>query len=121
MISSFFKSREDFWSLHPIWLVPDGVMPNIDQNGRYTLPNAEGQMGAVVYLEGEFGEDKLSPQIYAMSSSMQLWFETNAPNFHSSFDLSQVSGGGGVLAVNHDIFRDLQSGIIFLSMGWREN
>lgn len=122
VISSFFKSREEFWSLHPIWLVPDkATVPTMDENGRYTLPNAEGQMGAVVYLTGEFGEDKLSPQIYAMSSTMELWFETNAPNYHNSIDLSQMSGGGGVLGVNHDIFRDLQSGIIFLSMGWREN
>ena len=119
IISDFFKSREDFWSLHPIWLVPDGVMPIPDKNGHYTLAYTEGQAGAVVYLMGEFGEDKLSPQIYAMSSTMQLWLQTNAPNYHSEIDLSTISGGGGVLAVNHDIFRDLESGIIKLSKGWK--
>ena len=119
IIADFFKSREDFWSLHPIWLVPDGIVPLLDENGRYKLPYSEGQTGAVVYLMGEFGDDKLSPQLYAMSSSMQIWLETNAPNYHNEFDISQISGGGGVLAVNHDIFRDLESGIIKLSKGWK--
>lgn len=118
-ISQFFKSREDFWSMHPIWLVPDGVIPSLDQNGRYTLPYTEGQMATVIYLMGEFGEDNLSPQIYAMSSNMQLWAETNASHFHNNFDMSQISSSGGVLAVNHDIFRDLQSGLIVLSKGWK--
>lgn len=119
VISQFFQSREDFWSLHPIWLVPAGIIPGVDENGRYQLQYTEGQAGAVVYLMGEFGEDKLSPQIYAMSSSMQLWMETNAPNYHSSTDLSVLSSGGGVLAVNHDIFRDLESGTIKLNKGWK--
>ncbi|MBR1582625.1 MAG: hypothetical protein IJ663_02605 [Spirochaetales bacterium] len=119
VISDFFKSREDFWSLHPIWLVPDGVVPLLDEKGRYKLPFTDAQLGAVVYLTGEFGEDKLSPQLYALSSSMQVWMETNAPNYHHETDMSKLSEGGGVLAVNHDIFRDLESGIIILSMGWR--
>lgn len=118
-ISQFFKSREDFWSLHPIWLVPDGVIPALDQNGRYTLPFTEGQAATVIYLMGEFGEDNMSPQIYAMSSNMQLWAETNASHFHNSFDMSQITSDGGVLAVNHDIFRDLESGLIVLSKGWK--
>jgi len=121
VISDFFKTREEFWSLHPIWLVPEGVIPFLDEKGRYKLPHSEGQTGVVVYLTGEFEDDKLSPQLYALSSSMQLWLETNAPNYHNEFDMSQMNDGGGVLAVNHDIFRDLESGLIVLSMGWRED
>ena len=118
-ISAFFKSREDFWSLHPIWLVPDGVVPNLNKEGRYTLPYTEGQMATVMYLMGEFEDDGMSPRIYCMSSSMQAWQKVNAPRFHSSFDLG-ITNSGGVLAVNHDIFRDLASGVIKLTKGWKE-
>ena len=118
-ISAFFKSKEDFWSLHPIWLVPDGVVPLLDKNGRYTLSYTEGRLATVIYLMGEFGEDNMSPQIYVMSSNMQAWQTTNAPHFNKTIDLS-ILNTGGVIKVNHDIFSDLQSGVIKLTKGWKE-
>ena len=118
-ISSFFKSREDFFSMHPIWLVPDGVVPMVDKNGRYSLPYTEGQLATVIYLMGEFGEDNMSPQIYVMSSNMQAWQTTNAPHFNKTIDLG-ILNTGGVIKINHDIFSDLQSGVIKLTMGWKE-
>ena len=118
-ISSFFKSREDFFSMHPIWLVPDGVVPMVDKNGRYSLPYTEGQLATVIYLMGEFGEDNMSPQIYVMSSNMQAWQTTNAPHFNKTIDLG-ILNTGGVIKINHDIFSDLQSGVIKLKMGWKE-
>ncbi len=117
-IRDYFKSREEFWSLHPIWLVPDGVVPALDDKGRYSIPYVEGQLATVVYLMGDFCSDGMSPQIYAMSSNMKAWQEVNAPRFEHSWDLSEISGSG-VLAVNHDLFRDLEYGGITLRMGWK--
>ena len=120
ILSMDFKSKEDFWSLHPIWLVPDGVMPMLNKEGRYSLPYTEGQAATVLYLMGEMADDGMSPRIYAMSSSMKLWSETNAPQgAHWSFDDSLTSGGG-VLAVNHDIYRDLEENRVVLRYGWKE-
>ena len=118
-ISAFFNSREDFFSMHPIWLVPDKTVPLLNDKGRYTLPYTEGQLATVIYFMGEFGEDNMSPQIYVMSSNMQAWQTTNAPHFNKTIDLG-ILNTGGVIKINHDIFSDLQSGVIKLKMGWEE-
>ena len=91
----------------------------VDKNGRYSLPYTEGQLATVIYLMGEFGEDNMSPQIYVMSSNMQAWQTINAPHFNKTIDLS-ILNTGGVIKVNHDIFSDLQSGVIKLTKGWKE-
>ena len=72
-LSLWFKSKEDFWSLHPIWLVPSGVIPAMNAQGRYSLPYTEGQAATLIYLMGEMSDDGMSPRIYAMSSSLKAW------------------------------------------------
>ena len=113
-IRDFFQSKEDFWSLHPLWVVPNGVLPIMDQQGRYSFPGGSaGQFVAIWNLMGEIW-DGFSPQIYLMSSDYIGW----AHGKTWSIDNSQTTSGG-VLKVNHDIFSDLESGGITLRMGWK--
>ena len=113
-IRDFFQSKEDFWSLHPLWVVPNGVLPIMDQQGRYSFPGGgAGQFVAIWNLMGEIW-DGFSPQIYLMSSD----YIGRAHGKTWSIDNSQTTSGG-VLKVNHDIFSDLESGGITLRMGWK--
>jgi|GEM_PF-5751054 len=117
-LRGWFQSKEDFWSLHPIWIVPEGAMPMIDEKGHYSFPNVEGQMATTVHIMGELW-DGMSPELYAMSSNAALWQSVDAPYFHQEWDNSQTTSGG-IMARNSDIFRDLKDGKIVLKMGWED-
>ncbi len=114
-IKGNFNSKEDFWSLHPIWIVPKGVMPFTDNQGHYSFPNMEGQAATTVYLTGEM-KDGLTPQIYAMSSNATIWQSVEVPYFNYDWDMSAGSGGGGVLGENSSIFKDLAKGTVELKL-----
>ncbi len=111
-----FQEKHEFWMMHPIWIVPQGVMPNIDEKGRYSFPYTEGQMATTVYLMGEM-VDGLSPRIDVYTSDMASWIEVKAPHVYKKYDNSQYNGGG-TLITNTDLFRDLQSGRIDVKYGW---
>jgi len=120
---SSLKTRDEFWMMHPIWIVPDGILPYVDKNGRYSFSgmsvSIEGQVATTVYLAGEMW-DGLSPQIYALSSNAELWRNVTVGQQQMSWDQSD-EGGGAVLVVNHDLFKDLASGKISLKFGWEED
>ena len=114
-IDEYFSSKEDFWSLHPIWIVPQGVMPFVDEQGHYSFPNMQGQACTTVYLTGEM-KDEMTPQLYAMSSNASIWQSIDAPYFNYDWDMSAGSGGGGVLGENTSIFRDFAGNSIVMKL-----
>ncbi len=109
-----FRTKEDFWSYHPIWIVPQGVMPFADETGHYSFPSMEGQAATTVHLMGEM-KDELTPQIYAMSSNASIWQSVDSPYYQYNWDMSSGSGGG-VLGENSSIFKDLADGRIVLRL-----
>ncbi len=111
-----FKTKQAFWSSHPIWIVPEGVMPMVDSQGKYSFPNAQGQAATTLHLTGRMA-DPLSPEIYVISNNAKMWSTVDAPHLHLEHDQSQ-EGASGTLSINHDIFRDLAEGRIVLKAGW---
>ncbi len=116
-----FQTKSGFWCYHTVWMVPDGVVPFLDSEGKYQFDassaHLEGQAGTEIFLMGQM-PDGLCPEIFVKSSKMHLWDDMTAPQAHDHWDKSLVNDGD-TMRTNTDIFRDLESGKILVRAGWR--
>ena len=118
-----FQTKSSFRCAHPIWMVPDGVIPFLDDEGKYqfnfTGGYMEGQAGTEMLISGRM-PDGLCPEIYMEASTMHLWGEVSAAQAHNAWDNSKLNDGA-TFRTNTDIFRDLASGTIVVRAGWKED
>ncbi len=118
---SQFRTKSGFWCYHTIWMVPDGVVPFLDNEGKYQFDassaHLEGQMGTEIFLMGQM-PDGLCPELFVKASRMHLWDDVTAPRTHQHRD-GGIVNEGDTMRTNTDIFRDLESGKILVRAGWK--
>ncbi len=116
-----FQTKSAFWCYHPIWMVPDGIVPNLDNEGKYYFSSSgatvQGQFSTELFLMGQM-PDGLCPEIFLKSSRVHMDEQFDAPRTHSEWDKGSVQDGS-TFRTNTDIFRDLESGKIIVRAGWK--